>query len=309
MSCTGGIFYIHLQANIKQTNRMDKFEYVRFVAYKYLIPSEIADTIEAELWAEQVCLMTRSDKPELAKKYESQKEEYYKNEEIQTTLTALGLNKEKILHLLIFCGELLDDSFKIASWKIERSWQETSQEALTMSNEQLSYVTLEYGTHAISIPATKVIKEEIYHLLQNIIDKNDTNIIVRKVKERVAPHEYITAKLRAFTNIMKEVLSHFCDKHIPSHKTLIGRLAYIMKFTYDRRLMCGFKLVEYDKNRPYHKKLEKISNERGDFVKEEINIGKILDDTIKKCNIEPNFICSPLYYDANCLGDLTIEES
>lgn len=288
---------------------MDKFEYVRFVAYKHLIPLEIADTIQADVWAVQVCFKTRSDKPELAKKYESYKKNYDKNEEIQTALAALGLDKEKIWHLLIFCKELLKDSFSITSWKLEKSWQEAVQEALTLSNEQLSYVTLEYGTHAISIPATKVIKEEIYHLLQNIIDKNDTNIIVRKVKERVAPHEYITAKLRAFTNIMKEVLSHFCDKHTPSHKTLIGRLAYIMKFTYDRRLMCGFKLVEYDKNRAYHKKLEKISNESGDYVKEEVNIGKILDDTIKKCNIEPNYTCSPLYYDAYCLGDLTKEES
>ena len=133
----------------------------------------------------------------------------------------------------------------------------------------ISIVTTRLQLHMQELENQKI---QIYHLLQNIIDKNDTNIIVRKVKERVAPHEYITAKLRAFTNIMKEVLSHFCDKHIPSHKTLIGRLAYIMKFTYDRRLMCGFKLVEYDKNRPYHKKLEKISNESGDFVKEEINI-------------------------------------
>ena len=192
---------------------MDKFEYVRFVAYKHLIPLEIADTIQADVWAEQVCLKTRSDKPELAKKYESDKKNYDKNEEIQTALAALGLDKEKIWHLLIFCKELLKDSFSITSWKLEKSWQEAVQEALTLSNEQLSYVTLEYGTHAISIPSTKVIKEEIYHLLQNIIDKNDTNIIVRKVKERVAPHEYITAKLRAFTNIMKEVLSHFCDRY------------------------------------------------------------------------------------------------
>ena len=297
----------------------DNLEYIIYVAkdYCYLNKKQIENCGEEVIKTTQevavdIAILTFKHRyPIIEEQYRDKHEMFISNPEIQDTLVIYNLNPDKFWLLFLFVTDFMNSCF---SHRIEapQAVNEVASEMLDTletsiehcdtaidgySNMDNAQLTLSTNTNSIS--TTNPLFLALFKEFCSMLVKSEDNNLFR------VPCEFIelmedkvrTKKMRFFV----ELFRHFLDAHIkvvkPSRMTFIGKFLYLANIAEQEWFYTGFFPTPINKKNQYMIKLFGTMTMDGtEYIKEPIDVGKKIADTIKKCDFqEPTELSNYVY--------------
>ena len=276
----------------------DKLEYVAFVARRYCIPDEFTDddTLElAELTATDIFKNRFSI---LEEQYNDKYEEFISNLEIQKTLTIYNLNPDKFWLLFLFATDFTNSCFNYEI-KSPPTTRETIMDLYDMLNDTLQIkreLHTEYenphNTQLILKTEGKTVSTDnpiLLHLFkkfcaEHLLSVDNSLDIVPYWSSTTEEDKVRTRKMKFFV----ELFRYFLDAHItavkPSKMTFIGRFLYLANIAEQEWFYTSYLHTPITKrNRFMIKQFGTVTLNGIEYIREPVDVGKKVADTIKKC--------------------------
>lgn len=276
----------------------DKLEYIAFVARRYCRPDEFTDDDTLEL-AELTATDTFKNRFSiLEEQYNDKHEEFISNLEIQKTLTIYNLNPEKFWLLFLFATDFTNSCFS-HEIKSPPTTRETVKEIYDMLNDaiqikeepytkykNLHNTQLKLETEGKTVSTDNPILLHQFKSLcaELLLSDNNSLDIVPYWSSTTEEDKVRTRKMKFFV----ELFRYFLDAHItaikPSKMTLIGRFLYLANIAEQEWFYTSYLHTPITKRNQFMiKRYGTVTLNGIEYIKEPIDVGKKIADTIKKC--------------------------
>lgn len=291
----------------------DRLEYIAFVARKYCRPYETTDddTLES---AETIATNVFKHRYSILKEqYNDKHEKFISNSEIQETLTTYNLNPDKFWLLFLFVTDYTDSCFdcKIASPPTTRETvkdiYEILYDAILIRTESytgyknLNNTLLKLETKGKAISTDNPL---LLYLFKNfcaelLLSDNNSLDIVPYWSTATEEDKTRTPKMKFFVELFRYFLDAHVDVVKPSKMTFIGKFLHLANIAEQEWFYTGFLYTSITKKNLFMiKRYGTVILNGTEYIKEPIDVGKKIADTIKKCQYyKPtgcsNYIFSP----------------
>lgn len=287
----------------------DNLEYIIFVAREYCYPNKQqlkdCDAIrDAEDMAVSIAItIFRQRHPILMEEFEEAYGTYLSNDKIQNTLNIYKLNADKFWLLFLFITDFTNSCFTYSPQNEKYTIREIVKKMSQLINkEEVKGYSLtlscEEETISSSNPLLIALFEDFCAKLSNTNDDfldttyySTLEVVEDKVK---------TKKMRFFV----ELFRYFLDAHItavkPSKITFIGRFLYLANIAEQEWFYTSYLHTPITKRNQFMiKRYGTVTLNEIEYIKEPIDVGKKIADTIKKCTdyapiSTSNYFCAPL---------------
>ena len=286
----------------------ENLEYITFVAREYCYPNKQllkdSDAIrDAEDMAVSIAIpQFKQRHPILMEEFKEAYNSYSSNNEILSTLNIYKLNPDKFWLLFLFITDFTNSCFTYSSQCEKSTIRETANRMSQLINEEgiKNYsltLSCEEGTITSSNPLLIALFEDFCAKLN---DSNDDFLdttyyrTLEIVEDRVK-----TKKTKFFVELFRYFLYSHVEVRQPSKMSFIGKFLYLAKIEEKACYYNGYSpTLVTPKNKFLAKQYGTIAINGKEYIKEPVDIGKDIADTIKKCTdyasiSTSNYFCAP----------------
>ena len=286
----------------------DNLEYMTFVAREYCYPNKKQLVHEDDIKdAEELAELAATDIfknrfPILKDEFKDIYENYQSNTDIQATLATYNLNPDKFWLLFLFITDFTNSCLGTI-FKPEESLRTLSEKIVDIiSNDKSLKITVSSNTRSIS-SFSPILLELLKESCSEFISKEYQMLDVAFCKiKKIDVDKIRTKKMKFFVTLFRWFLDKNITVHQPSKMSFIGRVLFLSKIVGEEKEYYNnsFRVTPITKgNKFLIKQHGTITINDKEYLKEPVDVGKDIADTIKKCHdYSPtnlsNYICAPL---------------
>lgn len=289
----------------------DDLEYIIFVAREYCYPNKQqlkdCDAIrDAEDMAVSIAIpQFKQRHPILMKEFKEAYDTYLSNDEIQNTLTIYGLNPDKFWLLFLFITDFTNSCFIYSQQNEKYTIRETAKKMSQLINkEEVKNYSLTLSCVEETISSSNPLLIALFEdFCAKLSDNNDTFLDTTYYKTlEVVEDKVKTKKMKFFVELFRYFLYNRVEARQPSKMSFIGKFLYLAQIVEEEKEFYYngyFATPITPKNKFLVKRYGTITIKDKEFIKEPVDIGKDIADTVKKCTdytpiSTSNYFCAPL---------------
>ncbi|MDC2232799.1 hypothetical protein [Bacteroides thetaiotaomicron] len=289
----------------------DDLEYIIFVAREYCYPNKQqlkdCDAIrDAEDMAVSIAIpQFKQRHPILMKEFKEAYDTYLSNDKIQNTLTIYGLNPDKFWLLFLFITDFTNSCFIYSQQNEKYTIRETAKKMSQLINkEEVKNYSLTLSCVEETISSSNPLLIALFEdFCAKLSDNNDTFLDTTYYKTlEVVEDKVKTKKMKFFVELFRYFLYNRVEARQPSKMSFIGKFLYLAQIVEEEKEFYYngyFATPITPKNKFLVKRYGTITIKDKEFIKEPVDIGKDIADTVKKCTdytpiSTSNYFCAPL---------------
>lgn len=288
-------------------------EYIIFVAREYCYPNKQqvkdCDAIrDAEDMAVSIAITTFKQRyPILMEEFKEAYDTYLSNNEIQNTLNIYKLNADRFWLLFLFITDFTNSCFAYSQQNEKYTIRETAKKMSQLINKEgvkIYSLALSCKEDTISSnnPLLIALFEDFCSKLSN--NKDDfLDTIYYKTLE-VAESTVRIKKIKFFVELFRYFFYNHVEVRQPSKMSFIGKFLYLSKIVGENNefYYTGYKITSITPETHMTKYLIKqhgtVIWRDKEYIKEPVDVGKDIADTIKKCTdyapiSTSSYFCAP----------------
>lgn len=279
---------------------IDNLEYIIYVAKKYCYPNKqhfkeisetedgIASIRDTEEMAVSIAIPQFKQRyPILEEEFKEAYDRYISDEDIQNTLSIYKLDADKFWLLFLFITDFTNSCFTYSLHMDKLTVRETAKRMIRLINqEKASNYSLTLSCEGEKISSDNPLLIGLFEdFCAKLVDNSDDFLDTKHYKGlKVEEDKVKTKKMRFFVELFRYFLYDHVEVRQPSKMSFIGKFLYLAKIEEKESYYNGYSpALITRRNKFLIKQYGTIFMNGKEFIKEPVNVGKDIADTIKKC--------------------------
>lgn len=286
----------------------DNLEYIIFVAREYCYPNKQllkdCDAIrDAEDMAVSIAIPQFKQRHSiLMEEFEEAYDTYLSNDKIQNTLNIYKLNADKFWLLFLFITDFTNSCFTYSPQNEKYTIREIAKKMSQLINkEEVKGYSLTLSCEEETISSSNPLLIALFEdFCAKLSDNNDDflNTTYYSALE-VAEDKVKIKKMKFFVELFRYFLYNHVEARQPSKMSFIGKFLYLAKIEEEFYYNGYSPTLVTPQNKFLIKQYGTIMMNGKEFIKEPVDVGKDIADTIKNCTdyapiSSSNYFCTPV---------------
>lgn len=278
----------------------ENLEYITFVAKEYCHSPEFNDEYSRLNASTHAKSIFKARYETLNDTFQKSYQEYSQNEKIKSTINIYQLDSDKLWLLFLFITDFTESCF----------YEDTNIEELSITDFCKECISLIENNNDVNITVTSPdkkisLKNPVFiktfkDFCEILIQQPNNNLINNKFYQTVIDekNKHEIRKIKFFVKAFRYFLDNYVEVRKPSKMTFIGKFLYLAEFITDESYITEYYLVPITKkNKHFAKIYGTVTINEKEYIKEPVDIGKLIADNTKKCtNIAPTSLSNYMDY-------------